>query len=226
MKNSLLIILMLLSIVSARTWENSEGKKIEAEFVKVEGESVFLKMKGKEFKIAIDSLSAADQAFIAEKSQKTANKEVAQKKPVKPAKKKGKSKIHLDKWVHGPKLTQEDLDGKVVVFHAWNAYCARCPSKVKDFNDTARRKRKTGATYLIWHYYSDYSLAVKNSALFGLDDVPVYHGKGLGKWNEEKWGKMTWPFVGIMNKEGEIVYLGEENSKFKKMIKELLEDEG
>jgi len=204
---------------------NSEGKEIVAEMVGVADENVILKMKGKDYEIPIASLSSADQVFISEQLQKekTANTAAAEKTPPK-TKKKSSSRINLNQWVHGPKLTQDDLDGKIVVFHVWNAYCGACVSKVKDFNDTARRKRKSGATYMIWHYYSDYKLAVKNSAKYELDDVAIYHGKGLGKWDEEKWGKMPWPFVGIMNKSGEIIYLGAEDRAFEKRVKALLEE--
>lgn len=219
MKTVIAITCALLSFVEARTWTNSEGREITADYIKVAGDDVVLNMKGKEYNIPIATLSQEDQDHIATLTQ--AGEKAAEEALLKKATKK-KSRINLEKWVSGDKLTQEDLDDKIVVFHAWNAYCGKCVSYVKDFSKTARRKKKTGATYLIWHWYSEFSLAQKNSEKYELKSVPIYHGSGLGKWDEEKWGEFTWPFVGIIDKSGEIVYMGEENRTFDKKLKELL----
>ena len=66
------IIVLWLAISSVlfaegmRTWTNSEGKKIEAEMLGANDTEVRLKMKsnGKEYKVPLNSLSAADQAYI------------------------------------------------------------------------------------------------------------------------------------------------------------------
>jgi len=47
-----------------RSWTNDQGKSITAELDRVEGENAVLTMNGKEYPIAITTLSAADQAFI------------------------------------------------------------------------------------------------------------------------------------------------------------------
>lgn len=47
----------------ARMWTSSEGKKIEAEMVRLEGDSVVLKIKGKEITLPLSRLSEEDAAF-------------------------------------------------------------------------------------------------------------------------------------------------------------------
>ncbi len=56
----------LSAVVSARTWTNTEGKKIEAELLRVEGEKVILKFRGREVKLSINKLSQGDQDYIKE----------------------------------------------------------------------------------------------------------------------------------------------------------------
>ncbi len=48
----------------ARTWTSSDGKKIEAELVKVDAGNVVLLMQGKEFRVPLDRLSPEDQTFL------------------------------------------------------------------------------------------------------------------------------------------------------------------
>jgi hypothetical protein len=48
----------------ARTWENNDGRKIEAELTGIEGENAVLIKDGRTVKIPISSLSSADQDFI------------------------------------------------------------------------------------------------------------------------------------------------------------------
>ena len=61
-----------------RTWTNKEGKSLSAELVTATDTHVTLKLKKnrKETEIAIDTLSAADQAFL--KAQKLKKKKKAQ----------------------------------------------------------------------------------------------------------------------------------------------------
>ncbi len=47
-----------------RIWTSHDGKKIEAELVKVDGANVVLLMQGKEFRVPSDRLSPEDQAFL------------------------------------------------------------------------------------------------------------------------------------------------------------------
>ena len=57
----------------ARTWTNSEGRKLEAEFVSADATTVTLKMQGKEVRYPLEKLSPADREFvIAEKSKPAA----------------------------------------------------------------------------------------------------------------------------------------------------------
>jgi len=48
----------------ARTWENLEGKKIEAEFIRIEGEQVVLSMQKKEISYPLSKLSSEDNEWI------------------------------------------------------------------------------------------------------------------------------------------------------------------
>ncbi|MEY4482695.1 MAG: hypothetical protein RL693_147 [Verrucomicrobiota bacterium] len=64
----LIAALFALSVgsISARTFTDVTGKKIEAELVKVEGDTVIIRMAGKEFPLPIAKFSAEDQKFIRE----------------------------------------------------------------------------------------------------------------------------------------------------------------
>ena len=60
----------------ARTWTDSSGKRIEAEFVRVFGDKVVLDWNGKPLQVPISSLSADDQEYLrgrAEKNQRSAS---------------------------------------------------------------------------------------------------------------------------------------------------------
>lgn len=55
----------------ARTWTRAaDKKKIEAEFVKAEGDKVTIKMRGKEMTLAVSVFSKEDQDFIAAQEKK------------------------------------------------------------------------------------------------------------------------------------------------------------
>ena len=47
-----------------RIWTNDQGKEIEAEYVSSDGTTVVLKMKGREFKILLKSLSEQDRDYV------------------------------------------------------------------------------------------------------------------------------------------------------------------
>ncbi|MEM9237751.1 MAG: SHD1 domain-containing protein [Verrucomicrobiota bacterium] len=51
------------SFLQARTWTSTDGKEIEAELVKVEGEIVVLSMRGKEYRVPLNKLSDEDREF-------------------------------------------------------------------------------------------------------------------------------------------------------------------
>jgi len=72
-----LCFLEMIGIASARTWTNTSGKSVEAEIVTADTHAVTLLAKGKEFKIKLKTLSAADQLFCEEW--------IAKKKTEKPA---------------------------------------------------------------------------------------------------------------------------------------------
>lgn len=58
-----LLMVALAGPASGRSWTNSEGKVIEADLVRVDGDRVVLVMKGKEYAIPLASLSDEDQKF-------------------------------------------------------------------------------------------------------------------------------------------------------------------
>ena len=58
---------LLLSLpLSARSWSNQDGQKIEADYVSSDGNSVVMNRNGKDISYAIAKLSPVDQAFIKE----------------------------------------------------------------------------------------------------------------------------------------------------------------
>lgn len=71
----LLTGLFLASPLSARTWKQAAtGKEVEADFVKVEGQVVHLKLaNGRVAEVPINSLSQEDQAFLAKQSSPAAS---------------------------------------------------------------------------------------------------------------------------------------------------------
>ena len=58
-----LIYLLLASFCQAVPWTNNDGKVIEADFVRLDGEKVLLRMNDKEFQVPLVSLSKNSQAF-------------------------------------------------------------------------------------------------------------------------------------------------------------------
>lgn len=67
MKTTLFLVLLSLSTLQARTWTSITGQTAEADLVKVEGDSIVVKMAdGRTSSFPIARLSEADQAFIKE----------------------------------------------------------------------------------------------------------------------------------------------------------------
>jgi len=67
MKTTLLLVLLSVSTLQARTWTSITGQTAEAELVKVEGDTIVVKMAdGRTASFPIARLSEADQAFIKE----------------------------------------------------------------------------------------------------------------------------------------------------------------
>jgi hypothetical protein len=62
---SLVLVLLLVSAsLEARTWKSSDGREIDAELVRVDGDVVLLLMGEKEFRVPVERLSDADQEFL------------------------------------------------------------------------------------------------------------------------------------------------------------------
>lgn len=74
MKKTIWIIATLGILVSAqaRTWTSKDGKKIEATFIALQGETLTIKKRGKVYKLPLDKLSEADQTYAREQAEKLA----------------------------------------------------------------------------------------------------------------------------------------------------------
>lgn len=68
--------------LQARTWTNSEGKKIEADYISHTEESVTIKFKGKDMQYALDKLSQEDRDWLKEQEVKKAEEEKARMEAV------------------------------------------------------------------------------------------------------------------------------------------------
>jgi outer membrane protein assembly factor BamB len=66
-------IVGLAGVSQARTWtQSATGKKIEADFVKLDGETVVLNVGGRQAQVPLNALSAEDQAYVKEANAKPA----------------------------------------------------------------------------------------------------------------------------------------------------------
>jgi hypothetical protein len=200
-------------VVSARTWTNSDGRAIEADLVKLDGVEVVLQKDGKEYRVPLESLSEEDQRFAKEESGKTSADTETGTKPAEAS----PFPLKIDQWVSGEKIDPADAQGRPIVLHQWQAHCGRCPSSLEDFEKMARRKKSSGALFMIWHSYDKVELAKEKSDDLDLD-LPVYHGKAI-KW-DGTFGKPIWPHVVVMKPDGKVVYMGEPNRDFNKALDE------
>lgn len=63
-----------------RTYTNTQGQKIVAEIVEVKGDTVILKMRGKDYPVPINGLSKSDQQFISNWAKETSSASQSGKK--------------------------------------------------------------------------------------------------------------------------------------------------
>lgn len=73
MKTILWLLTCGITALSARTWTNNQGRSIEAEMVRIEGETVIVKRNGADVPIKIETLSAADKEFLEQWKKGTAD---------------------------------------------------------------------------------------------------------------------------------------------------------
>lgn len=222
MKINIFFAVFLLSLAIARgetlrDWTNQNNQTIRAEFVKLDGETVVLKMGARDYSIPLSTLSESDQHHIAELTAATKD-EKEEKEETSPA---AKPLISLEKHIFGPELTPADVTAKPLVIHPWQAHCGACPPHLMDFEKFARRKKRLGATFLIWHGYDTPALALSKSEQLELD-LPVYHGKWI-KWDKEKFGPFVWPHLVLIDAQGKIVYMGQDKRALEDHLKTLLE---
>ena len=76
----LLPVVVLTTPAAARSWTNSEGRSIEADFVSADGQTVLLRIRGKETRYPLEKLSQADRDWITAQSAGPED----EKKPVNP----------------------------------------------------------------------------------------------------------------------------------------------
>jgi thiol:disulfide interchange protein len=135
MKKSIPCLLLAAAFLSQplhaeyRTWVNTEGAKIEAEFVKMEGDDVTLKLRsGKVTTFSQSKLSAADQEFL---KTETSKPEAASDdpKPTVAADRKAKWLNKMDKAQEQSKETGLPI---LVLFTgtSWCPYCIKLEDEV------------------------------------------------------------------------------------------------
>ncbi|MEM8865712.1 MAG: zinc ribbon domain-containing protein [Planctomycetota bacterium] len=59
-----------------RLWTSASGKEIVAEFVRIDGDRVVLRMKGKEYRVRLNRLSEADRQYVADRQKAFASEAV------------------------------------------------------------------------------------------------------------------------------------------------------
>ena len=67
---SIIAFLLLGSVLSAREWTSSDGRKLQADFVSASATHVVLKIAGKDTPVPLNRLSAADQVYVKEEASK------------------------------------------------------------------------------------------------------------------------------------------------------------
>lgn len=119
----------------SRTWTNTEGVAVDAEYVKSDGENVTLRLgNGKQTTFSQAKLSAADQAVIKELKAKEAPAATAEAKPTVDANRKAKWLTKMDKAQEQAKETGLPI---LVLFTgtSWCPYCIKLEKEV--FSDSA-----------------------------------------------------------------------------------------
>lgn len=131
-------LLILPAHAESRTWTNTEGVAIDAEYVKSDSESVTLRLRsGKQTTFSQSKLSAADQTVIKELKAKEAAAPAAaatEAKPAVDANRKAKWLTKMDKAQEQAKETGLPI---LVVFTgtSWCPYCIKLEKEV--FSESA-----------------------------------------------------------------------------------------
>ncbi len=111
----------------ARTWTNTDGKTLEAELVRVKGDTVYLKIakSGKIHPLEISMLSADDQEYIKQYEKDEAARQKAEKLSKRRAK-------WLDEY-DDAKAEAEEYDLPIMLLYtapAWCGYCVRLEDNI------------------------------------------------------------------------------------------------
>jgi thioredoxin-related protein len=141
MKKALSLLTLSVSLLATplhaefRNWTNSEGVGLDAEFVKVEGDNVTLRLRsGKLSTFSQAKLSAADQEFIKSAKEAAPTTTAEEAKPVVPADRKAKWLSKMDKAQEQSKETGLPI---LVLFTgtSWCPYCIKLEKEV--FSESA-----------------------------------------------------------------------------------------
>ncbi len=124
---ALLLSALLVAVSSARTWTDVQDRKIEAGLLRVEGEKVILKFKGKEVKFAITKLCEEDQKFIKEWQEEHKDDAEDADEPVKEA---GELTLCGTKLKTGGAVTTVEEDASPDVIKSYSKAPAK-PTKIK-----------------------------------------------------------------------------------------------
>lgn len=126
MRPFILILLFSSLVLHGRTWVNKEGKQLEADLVKLNEDSVSLRMKAnrKVYDVKISDLSEADQKYISQEREKEA---VEEKANALEGRKAGWHEVYDDAVKEA-----EETGLPLLVFFTGSDWCGYCVKLKKD----------------------------------------------------------------------------------------------
>lgn len=109
------------------------------------------------------------------------------------------------KWYSGPKITESDLEGKVVMVDKWGVFCPPCRALLPKMQDVWQSFKGKNFMLIGGHCQgrkdSEVQALVKANKL----TFPIYEGAGLAV-NEPSFSGI--PFLYVVDHRGKIVYQG------------------
>lgn len=120
--------------VQGRTWTNRKGKTLEADLVRVRGDTVYLEMNGKIKPLKISLLCDADQEFIKQYEKEQAEKKKAEEFAKRKAKRRAK---WLDDY-DDVKAEAEEFGLPIFLLYTapeWCGYCVELESNILNKSD-------------------------------------------------------------------------------------------
>jgi len=140
----IIAVLCVGGIAQARTWTNTDGQTLDAEFVKVSDDQVYLKLArdGKVHPLKMDTLSAADQEYVMQREQE---REAAQKVE-KLAKRKAR---WLDDY-DNVKEEAEKFDLPILMLYTAPEWCGPCRMLESNVLDSSEFREFAGKKLVLW----------------------------------------------------------------------------